>query len=108
MVAIIIFVSDRLPVGLVAFMVPMALYFAEGVIDAKDIIFCFNHEMRMLFLSSPCVYSVRHFLKTGLAWQSSKILLKYAKTERSLSVLIFSYWWSYVCLCFLIAEQLLC
>lgn len=43
----------------------------------------------MLFLSSPCVYSVRHFFKTGLAWQSSKILLKYAKTERSLSVLIF-------------------
>lgn len=35
-VAIIIFVSDRLPMGLVAFMVPMALYFT-GVIDAKDI-----------------------------------------------------------------------
>lgn len=26
-VAIIIFISDRLPMGLVAFMVPMALYF---------------------------------------------------------------------------------
>lgn len=41
-VAIIIFVSDRLPMGLVAFMVPMALYFT-GVIDAKDI-FCFNRK----------------------------------------------------------------
>ncbi|HCC3285792.1 TPA: SLC13/DASS family transporter [Salmonella enterica] len=85
-VAIIIFVSDRLPMGLVAFMVPMALYFT-GVIDAKDI-FASIVNANVILIVAMCVLGAA-FFKTGLAWQSSKILLKYAKTERSLSVLIF-------------------
>lgn len=35
-VAIVLFVSDKLPMGLVAFMVPVALYFT-GIIEADDI-----------------------------------------------------------------------
>lgn len=85
-VAIIIFISDRLPMGLVAFMVPMALYFF-GVIGVKDIFASIVNE-NVILIIAMCVLSAA-FFKTGLAWQSSKILLKYAKTERSLSVLIF-------------------
>ncbi|WP_181401709.1 SLC13 family permease [Klebsiella variicola] len=85
-VAIIIFISDRLPMGLVAFMVPMALYFF-GVIGVKDIFASIVNE-NVILIIAMCVLGVA-FFKTGLAWQSSKILLKYAKTERSLSVLIF-------------------
>ncbi|EJV1573353.1 SLC13/DASS family transporter [Klebsiella pneumoniae] len=85
-VAIIIFISDRLPMGLVAFMVPMALYFF-GVIGVKDIFASIVNENVILIIAMCVLGAV--FFKTGLAWQSSKILLKYAKTERSLSVLIF-------------------
>ena len=85
-VAIIIFISDRLPMGLVAFMVPMALYFF-GVIGVKDIFASIVNE-KVILIMAMCVLGAA-FFKTGLAWQSSKILLKYAKTERSLSVLIF-------------------
>lgn len=85
-VAIIIFISDRLPMGLVAFMVPMALYFF-GVIGVKDIFASIVNENVILIIAMYVLGAA--FFKTGLAWQSSKILLKYAKTERSLSVLIF-------------------
>ena len=85
-VAIIIFISERLPMGLVAFMVPMALYFF-GVIGVKDIFASIVNE-NVILIIAMCVLGAA-FFKTGLAWQSSKILLKYAKTERSLSVLIF-------------------
>lgn len=85
-VAIIIFISDRLPMGLVAFMVPMVLYFF-GVIGVKDIFASIVNE-NVILIIAMCVLGAA-FFKTGLAWQSSKILLKYAKTERSLSVLIF-------------------
>ncbi|AYC86425.1 cation transporter [Klebsiella pneumoniae] len=85
-VAIIIFISDRLPMGLVAFMVLMALYFS-GVIGVKDIFASIVNE-NVILIIAMCVLGAA-FFKTGLAWQSSKILLKYAKTERSLSVLIF-------------------
>lgn len=85
-VAIIIFISDRLPMGLVAFMVPMALYFF-GVIGVKDIFASIVNE-NVILIIAMCVLGAA-FFKTGLAWQSSKIVLKYAKTERSLSVLIF-------------------
>ncbi|MCU8637306.1 SLC13 family permease [Klebsiella pneumoniae] len=85
-VAIIIFISDRLPMGLVAFMVPMALYFF-GVIGVKDIFASIVNE-NVILIIAMCVLGAA-FFKRGLAWQSSKILLKYAKTERSLSVLIF-------------------
>ncbi|HCA9589503.1 SLC13 family permease [Klebsiella pneumoniae] len=87
-VAIIIFISDRLPMGLVAFMVPMALYFF-GVIGVKDIFASIVNE-NVILIIAMCVLGAA-FFKTGLAWQSSKILLKYAKTERSLSVLIFMF-----------------
>lgn len=80
-VAIIIFVSDRLPMGLVAFMVPMALYFT-GVIDAKDI-FASIVNANVILIVAMCVLGAA-FFKTGLAWQSSKILLKYAKQKEAL------------------------
>ncbi len=64
----------------------MALYFS-GVIGVKDIFASIVNE-NVILIIAMCVLGAA-FFKTGLAWQSSKILLKYAKTERSLSVLIF-------------------
>ncbi|HBX2567484.1 TPA: SLC13/DASS family transporter, partial [Klebsiella pneumoniae] len=62
------------------------LYFS-GVIGVKDIFASIVNE-NVILIIAMCVLGAA-FFKTGLAWQSSKILLKYAKTERSLSVLIF-------------------
>lgn len=67
-VAIIIFVSDRLPMGLVAFMVPMALYFT-GVIDAKDI-FASIVNANVILIVAMCVL-VRHFLKQ--VWHGNQV-----------------------------------
>lgn len=73
--------------GLVAFMVPMALYFAI-VIDAR-IFFASIVNANVILIVAYMWYSVRHFLKQ--VWHGNQVrnLLKYAKTERSLSVLIF-------------------
>ena len=84
-VAIIIFISDRLPMGLVALWSRWHCIF--GVIGVKDIFASIVNE-NVILIIAMCVLGAA-FFKTGLAWQSSKILLKYAKTERSLSVLIF-------------------
>lgn len=61
-VAIIIFISDRLPMGLVAFMVPMALYFL-GLLVSK--ISLRQLLMKMLSLSLPCACWARPFSKQG-------------------------------------------
>lgn len=62
-VAIIIFISDRLPMGLVAFMVPMALYFF-GVIGVKDIFASIVNE-NVILIIAMCVLGAA-FFKTGL------------------------------------------
>ena len=48
-VAIVLFVSDKLPMGLVAFMVPVALYFT-GIIEADDIFTCVINSNVILIL----------------------------------------------------------
>ena len=53
-VAIVLFVSDKLPMGLVAFMVPVALYFT-GIIEADDIFTCVINSNVILILGM-CVF----------------------------------------------------
>ncbi len=67
-VAIIIFVSDRLPMGLVAFMILMALYFT-GVIDAKDI-FASIVNANVILIVAMCVLGAA-FLKQ--VWHGNQV-----------------------------------
>ena len=48
-IAIALFISDKLPMGLVAFMVPVALYFT-GIIEADDIFTCVINSNVVLIL----------------------------------------------------------
>ena len=84
-VAIVLFVSDKLPMGLVAFMVPVALYFT-GIIEADDIFTCVINSNVILILGI-CVIGAALF-KTGMAYKTSQFLLKYTKSERGLILVI--------------------
>lgn len=84
--AVVLFVSDKLPMGLVAFMVPMALFFT-GIIEAEEI-FASVVNSNVILILAMCVVGAA-FFKTGLAYHCGNMLLKYAKTERSLMVVVF-------------------
>ena len=85
-VAIVLFVTDKLPMGLVAFIVPLSLYFL-GIIEAKDI-FASIVNANVILIVAMCVLGAA-FFKTGLAYKTSQMLLKYTKTEKSLMVVVF-------------------
>lgn len=84
-VAIVLFVSDKLPMGLVAFMVPVALYFT-GIIEADDIFSCVINTNVILILGM-CVIGAA-FFKTGMAYKTSQFLLRYTKSERGLILVV--------------------
>ena len=84
-VAIVLFVSDRLPMGLVAFMVPVVLYFT-GIIEADDIFSCVINSNVILILGM-CVIGAA-FFKNGMAYKTSQFLLRYTKSERGLILVI--------------------
>lgn len=79
--AIALFIWDKLPMGLVAFMVPLALYFT-GVIEAEDI-FVSVVDSNVLLILGMCVIGAA-FFKTGLAYMASRWMLKRAHGQRSL------------------------
>jgi len=85
-VAIALFVSDKLPMGLIAFMVPIALYFT-GVIEVEEI-FSSIVNANVILIVAMCVLGAA-FFKTGLAYKTSQMLLKYTKTEKGLMVVVF-------------------
>ncbi len=84
-VAIVLFVTDKLPMGLVAFMVPMALYFT-GIISADDVFSCIINSNVVLIIGM-CVIGAA-FFKTGLAYKTSQFLLKYTKNEKGLIAVV--------------------
>lgn len=84
-VAIVLFVSDKLPMGLVAFAVPLALYFT-GIIGADDIFSCVVNSNVILILGM-CVIGAA-FFKTGMAYKTSQFLLRYTKGERGLILVV--------------------
>lgn len=85
-VAIVLFISDTLPMGLIAFCVPLALYFT-GIITIDDIFSSVINENVLLILGM-CVIGAA-FFKTGLAYSTSQLLLKRTKSQRGLMVVIF-------------------
>ena len=84
-VAIVLFVSDKLPMGLVAFAVPLALYFT-GIIEADAIFSCVINSNVILILGM-CVIGAA-FFKTGMAYKTSQFLLRYTKGERGLILVV--------------------
>lgn len=84
--AIILFISDKLPMGLVAFCVPLALYFT-GVIDA-DTIFASVVNSNVILILGMCVVGAA-FFKTGLAYKTSQMMLRHTNSQRGLMLVVF-------------------
>lgn len=83
--AIVLFVADVLPMGLVAFCVPVALFFT-GVIGVDDI-FAGVINQNVILILAMCVIGAA-FFKTGLAYSTSQLLLKRVKSQRGLMVAV--------------------
>lgn len=84
--AIVLLLLDRLPMGLIVFMVPMVLYFT-GIINAKEV-FASVVNPNVILILGMCVIGAA-FFKTGLAYMTSEFLLKFTRSERGLMVLVF-------------------
>lgn len=84
-VAIILFVIDVLPMGLVAFCVPVALYFL-GIIEVSDI-FTDVINSNVILIIAMCVIGAA-FFKTGLAYLVSQKVMKLTNSERGLILVV--------------------
>ena len=80
-VAVTLFVTGRLPMGLVALSVPIALHLA-GVIEAKEIFASVTSPSIILVLAMGVVGSA--LFKTGMAAKLGKTLFRCCPGERSL------------------------
>jgi len=87
--AVVLFVSDFLPMGLVVFSVPLALYFA-GIISAQEI-FAPLVGPSIILVVAMCVVGAALF-KTGMAAWLGKRLFRICPGERSLvfALMLFS------------------
>ncbi|MBQ7229011.1 MAG: SLC13/DASS family transporter, partial [Clostridia bacterium] len=84
-VAIILFVIDILPMGLVAFCVPVVLYFL-GIIEVGDI-FTDVINSNVILIIAMCVIGAA-FFKTGLAYKVSQKVMKLTNSERGLILVV--------------------
>jgi len=88
-IATILFVIDILPMGLLVFSVPVALYFA-GVIDAKEIFAPLVGQSIVLVVAMSVIGAA--LFKTGMAEKIGAALFKCCPGERTLifAVMLFS------------------
>jgi len=84
-VALVLFVADFLPMGLLVFSVPMALYFA-GVIEAKEIFAPLVGQSIVLVVAMSVIGAA--LFKTGMAERIGKALFRFCPGERSLIFLV--------------------
>ena len=89
LVALALFVADFLPMGLLVFSVPMALYFA-GVIEAKEIFAPLIGQSIILVVAMSVIGAA--LFKTGMAERIGKALFRFCPGERTLilTVTLFS------------------
>ena len=85
MVSVALFVADTLPMGLLVFSVPMALYFA-GVIEAKEIFAPLVGQSIILVVAMSVIGAA--LFKTGMAERIGRTLFRFAPGERSLVFLV--------------------
>lgn len=84
-VSIVLFVIDILPMGLVAFCVPVALYFL-GIIEVGDI-FTDVVNSNVILIIAMCVIGAA-FFKTGLAFKVSQTVMKLTNSQRGLTLVV--------------------
>ena len=84
-VSVALFVADILPMGLLVFSVPMALYFA-GVIEAKEIFAPLIGQSIILVVAMSVIGAA--LFKTGMAERIGRALFRFAPGERSLIFLV--------------------
>ena len=83
--SVALFVADVLPMGLLVFSVPMALYFA-GVIEAKEIFAPLIGQSIILVVAMSVIGAA--LFKTGMAERIGRTLFRFAPGERSLIFLV--------------------
>ena len=88
-VATVLFVADVLPMGLLVFSVPVALYFT-GVIEAKEIFAPLVGQSIILVVAMSVIGAA--LFKTGMAGKIGSTLFRFCPGERSLilAVMLFS------------------
>ena len=84
-VSVALFVADVLPMGLLVFSVPMALYFA-GVIEAKEIFAPLIGQSIILVVAMSVIGAA--LFKTGMAERIGRTLFRFAPGEKSLILLV--------------------
>ena len=85
LIALALFIADFLPMGLLVFMVPMALYFC-GVIEAKEIFAPLIGQSIILVVAMSVIGAA--LFKTGMAERIGRVLFRYCPGERSLMMAV--------------------
>ena len=85
LIALGLFVADFLPMGLVVFMVPIALYFC-GVIEAKEIFAPLVGQSIILVVAMSVIGAA--LFRTGMAERIGRALFRFCPGERSLMLAV--------------------
>ncbi len=85
LVALGLFIADFLPMGLMVFMVPVALYFC-GVIEAKEIFAPLVGQSIILVVAMSVIGAA--LFRTGMAERIGRVLFRFCPGERSLMLVV--------------------
>ena len=85
LVALGLFIADFLPMGLMVFMVPVALYFC-GVIEAKEIFAPLVGQSIVLVVAMSVIGAA--LFRTGMAERIGRLLFRFCPGERSLMLVV--------------------
>ena len=85
LIAIVLFVADFLPMGLMVFMVPVALYFC-GIIEASEIFAPLVGQSIILVVAMSVIGAA--LFKTGMAERIGRALFRFCPGERSLMLAV--------------------
>ena len=84
-IALALFIADFLPMGLMVFMVPMALYFC-GIIEVKEIFAPLVGQSIILVVAMSVIGAA--LFKTGMAERIGRALFRFCPGERSLMMVV--------------------
>ena len=85
LIALGLFIADFLPMGLMVFMVPVALYFC-GVIEAKEIFAPLVGQSIILVVAMSVIGAA--LFRTGMAERIGRLLFRFCPGERSLMLVV--------------------
>ena len=85
LIALGLFIADFLPMGLMVFMVPIALYFC-GVIEAKEIFAPLVGQSIILVVAMSVIGAA--LFRTGMAARIGRLLFRFCPGERSLMLVV--------------------